>query len=367
MVNIHKMRLKKIKRGLMSGELKMNNLRLPTTIDVNQIISWERNKELVEKPVYQRNKVWSESAKSYLIDSIMRNYPIPPIFMRDKLDLKNRTTIRELVDGQQRINAILEFYNNKFAIKKSQNLELGGKTFDNLTEEQQETFLTYKLVVEKITEKEDSLVFDMFARLNSNSIPLNRQELRNAKFTGEFKVSAYKIATMYREFFKTYNIFSDKKFSRMLDVEFISYLMMELKTGIIDETQQSLDKYYKDNELYEEQFEAYNYFENVLAQLYSIYSNLTPKNIFFSKVYFYDVFKIIANKNQNCKYLHSNKISAALNKLSNEISHLDKLSENDNLFISLNGFKDKHQRHSTNKSSKEFRIKFLEEWIETNG
>ena len=79
----------------------MSNVRIPTTIDVNQLISWENSKELVLQPLYQRNKVWNDSAKSYLIDSIMRDYPIPPIFLRDKLNLQERKTIREVFDGQQ--------------------------------------------------------------------------------------------------------------------------------------------------------------------------------------------------------------------------------------------------------------------------
>ena len=250
----------------------MSDSRFPTTIDINQLISWNASCELVLKPIYQRNKVWNDASKSYLIDSIMRNYPIPPIFMRDKLNLTERKTIREVVDGQQRISTMLDFYNNKFPIKKSQNKELGGKYFCDFSEEEQERFLTYKIIVEKITEKDDSLVFDMFARLNSNNIPLNKQELRNAMFTGEFKVAAYDMSLSYRDMFTKFGIFTTSQLSRMLDVEFISILMLEYDLGIMDITSKTIDKYYQsNNENYPCKNEVFDFMYCILDKLNNIF------------------------------------------------------------------------------------------------
>lgn len=348
----------------MIGEIRMNDIRLPTTIDINQIISWNNNNELVLKPVYQRNKVWNESAKSYLIDSVMRNYPIPPIFIREKLNLKERKTVREVVDGQQRISALIDFYENKFPIKKSQNKDLGGLFFNDLSEEAQERFLTYKIIIEKITEKDDSLVFDMFARLNSNSIPLNKQELRNAKYTGEFKVLAYNLALAYRDMFVKFGIFTSVKLSRMIDVEFISVIMMEYELGIIDVSDKIIDKYYSKNEEYPLREEVSIFMYEILDKLNKILPLIEKRNSkFFSHVYIYDLVGFLKYERDNNIIFDSAKIANRLNLLDEAYDNLDMYAPTHELTISLNSYKDAHQRHSTNKDNKIKRIDFLKKWI----
>ncbi len=340
----------------------MSNVRIPTTIDVNQLISWENSKELVLQPLYQRNKVWNDSAKSYLIDSIMRDYPIPPIFLRDKLNLQERKTIREVVDGQQRITAILDFYNNRIQISKSQNTELGGKFFKDLDEESQEKFLTYKIIAEKITEKDDALIFDMFARLNSNSIPLNKQELRNARYTGEFKVAAYDLAKSFRDTFAKYKIFTTSQLSRMLDVEFISVLMIEYDKGIIDINGLAIDKYYQaNNEHYNLLNEVKNYLFDMLNKINLILPSIeSRKSKFFSPVYLYDLINVLKNQQEKGVEFNAAQIAYKINLLDTAYENLTEIDEENSTFIKLNQYKLEHQRHSTNKINKNNRIKFLE-------
>lgn len=349
----------------MIGEYRMNDLRFPTTIDINQLLSWSTSDELVLKPVYQRNKVWNDFARSYLIDSIMRNYPIPPIFMRDKLNLSERKTIREVVDGQQRISAILDFYNNKLSIKKSQNNELGGKYFNDLSEEEQENFLTYKIIVEKITEKDDSIVYDMFARLNSNSMPLNKQELRNAKFTGEFKVAAYEMSLSYRDMFSKFGIFTNSQLSRMLDVEFISIIMLEYDLGIVDITSSVIDKYYQSkNENYSLRNEVFEFMYYILDKLNKILPLIEKrKSKFFSSVYLYDLINVLKQQREENISFSETNIANRLNLLDTEYENIDMYEETDSIVIKLNKYKDEHQRHSTNKSNKKNRVQFLKDWL----
>lgn len=113
--------------------------------------------------------------------------PIPPIFMRQAIDVATKKTYREIIDGQQRLRAITEFVDNKFSISKSHNEEFGGMYYKDLDEDVQEQFLDYDLFVEVISEKDDTVIYDMFARLNTNNCVLNRQEIRNSKFWGDLK------------------------------------------------------------------------------------------------------------------------------------------------------------------------------------
>ena len=97
-------------------------------ITISDLVQWHEKGELELSPKYQRNNVWNEKAKAYLIDTIVRGLPIPPIFMRQTVDVNTKTTNREIIDGQQRVRAILDFVvAEDFAIKKSHNKELGGK------------------------------------------------------------------------------------------------------------------------------------------------------------------------------------------------------------------------------------------------
>jgi uncharacterized protein with ParB-like and HNH nuclease domain len=60
-------------------------------------------------PPYQRNFIWSISDQQYLIESILKNNPIPNFFL-----LKKENGYLEMVDGQQRSRTMLSFINNQF-------------------------------------------------------------------------------------------------------------------------------------------------------------------------------------------------------------------------------------------------------------
>ena len=100
----------------------------------------------------------------------MKDYPVPPIFLRQKIDVSTMTTSREIIDGQQRLRAILDFYHNKCAWKKNHSGRNQSLFFKDLTDEEKIHFLNYTLFVNIISQEEDSTIFDMFARLNSNSV-----------------------------------------------------------------------------------------------------------------------------------------------------------------------------------------------------
>ncbi|MBA3896782.1 MAG: DUF262 domain-containing protein [Sphingomonadaceae bacterium] len=76
---------------------------------INDFIEWERQKQLELNPFFQRRGVWSDKAKSYLMDTIIRGKPIPKFFIRQKLNVMTKTSLREVVDGQQRLRTILSY------------------------------------------------------------------------------------------------------------------------------------------------------------------------------------------------------------------------------------------------------------------
>lgn len=88
---------------------------------INDFVEWDKNGWLELNPRFQRLSVWSDKAKSYLMDMILRRKPIPEIFIRQKINVSTKTSIREVVDGQQRLRTILFFIKDGFQVSKRHN------------------------------------------------------------------------------------------------------------------------------------------------------------------------------------------------------------------------------------------------------
>ncbi len=91
----------------------------PNNMTIADFAEQVRNRQIVVNPTYQRtDKVWPTSAKSNLIDTILNGYPIPKLIISQATDLDTRQTRKEVVDGQQRTAAIIEFLNNRYSLSR---------------------------------------------------------------------------------------------------------------------------------------------------------------------------------------------------------------------------------------------------------
>jgi len=141
------------------------------------------------QPIYQRQFVWDKIKSSRLIESALLDIPIPIVYLSEEKDGKEN-----VIDGQQRLTAFFSFIDGKFPNNSEFKLaglkvftELNGKKFNELSEEFQDKISTYKMRVIKFKKESDGdLQFEIFARLNTGSVPLNDQELRNCVFRGRF-------------------------------------------------------------------------------------------------------------------------------------------------------------------------------------
>lgn len=364
-----------------NGVIDMLKRKAPKVIQINDIVNWYEKDELDYSPKYQRNSVWNTKAKSYLIDTIIRGLPIPPIFMRQKIDVNTRKTYREIIDGQQRIRAIIDFINDKFVISKMHNELYGNKLFSQLEDDVKESILDYDLFAEIINETDDAVIYDMFARLNTNNCVLNNQELRNAKFWGEFKVAMYNTAAQYRELFYENQIFTDKQFSRMADVELISSLFYLILDGIENETPSILDKLYS---RYDETFDDYEnikmQFDACMVVINQIYDYLNGNVVCFtSKTYFYTLFAVLYNQLFGIKNFSLSRIEifSAENISSNIDVFINKIIDFENIFndcineentknelyIDITKFAKLHKTRTTSKTERYDRIEALNRFI----
>ena len=206
---------------------------------------WRERGELVLAPKFQRREVWNAKAKSFLIDTILRGKPIPKIYMRQDVNPVTRRTTREIVDGQQRLATVLNFVKDGFKVSRTHNSEYGGKHFGELDTETQNEVLKYEFVVDLLQDMPDNEVYDLFARINTYSEKLTSQELRNAKYFGEFKSSVYLLSTDYVTFLRDNKVFSPRGILRMGEAEFISELLLAIQEGIREGNKLTIDAAYK--------------------------------------------------------------------------------------------------------------------------
>ncbi|MBU0516459.1 MAG: DUF262 domain-containing protein [Proteobacteria bacterium] len=196
---------------------------------------------------YQRTStVWPPSARSYLIDTILLSYPIPKFSLYQKTDLKSRRTIKEIVDGQQRSNAIFDFYNDKLRI--SGRSSFSGKKYSDLAEFDQQNFVEYSLSVDLVVGATDEDIRQMFRRINSYTVPLNPEEQRHAIQQGEFKWYIVEITEKYSTILKDIGVFTERNLSRMADARLFTEIFLAFEKGIITYSKTKLDQYYKDND-----------------------------------------------------------------------------------------------------------------------
>jgi Protein of unknown function DUF262 len=200
---------------------------------ITDFLDWEKQKALEINTDFQRGSVWKPAARTMLIDTILRQYPIPKVYLRTKVNVLTQKAVREIVDGQQRIRAILDFAEGKFALTKRAQ-EYKGMRYSNLTEEQKATFLTYPIAVDQLVNAGDEEVLEVFARLNSYTVSLNGAEKRHAKFQGEFKFAIRDASKKWSGFWKDYNILSTQKRVRMQDDALTAEMVGALLEGVKD-------------------------------------------------------------------------------------------------------------------------------------
>lgn len=116
----------------MQNDLKYN-VRSREIVD---LVAAMKNTALTLTPYFQRNLVWRDAHRRDFIDTILRGYPFPQIFLaRGPLDVDKMTASQAVVDGQQRLNAIRDYVDG--------NLEVNGKFFRDLSQKEKEEFLKY--------------------------------------------------------------------------------------------------------------------------------------------------------------------------------------------------------------------------------
>lgn len=199
--------------------------------DLETLVKRIKNNLIKLDPEYQRRHRWSVETASRLIESLILNIPIPIVFISQDVDVDQEvgesTSRYTVIDGQQRLTAIYEFLNDKFPLQGLETLtELNGSRYKDLP-----PFLTRRLDERTIkclridSTVDEQVKYDIFERLNTGSVKLEPQELRNATSRGAFN-DLIKVLAKNPDFMSliqvdSKNPDSSPKVQKMEDVELV--------------------------------------------------------------------------------------------------------------------------------------------------
>lgn len=224
---------------------------MPTSVleqyRVADLIQWHEDKQLLLNPSFQRRAVWNPPAKVFLIDTILRKLPVPKIYMRTRVDLVSKKSYREIVDGQQRLRAIIDFSQDKFALT-TRAKEFAGLRYSEMSSDLKEVFLSYPLAVDQLINASDAEVLEIFSRLNVYNVRLNAAELRHAEFQGALKWAIHETSRRASGIWESLETVSLKQRLRMADDSLVAEMFSIVLKGITDGGQSRIDKFYKDHD-----------------------------------------------------------------------------------------------------------------------
>ncbi|QZN90447.1 GmrSD restriction endonuclease domain-containing protein [Idiomarina abyssalis] len=185
----------------------------PRGMSVQEAYRLFRDDKLIVNRKYQRKLVWTTEEKQNLIDSLIKDYPIPLILLADASEGANQ--IFEIMDGMQRLNAIFSFIENSFPVngkyfdtneftRARQAAESGA--FTPSSKDRCEFFapnvcadiLDYQLAVTTFPIESDKQVTDVFGRINSGGKQLSAQEKRQAGMTDSFSMVVRELSSEIR-------------------------------------------------------------------------------------------------------------------------------------------------------------------------
>jgi hypothetical protein len=255
-----------------------------------------RSEQIIVNKDYQRKLVWKKSHKLDFIDTILKNYPFPEIYLAPgNLDQEKLILVDEIVDGQQRLTTIRNYIEGVDIFGMSNGLSI--KKFNELSPEEKIQFLNYEISVRYLKNVTPDQVREIFQRINKTDYALNPTERINAQWgDSEFVCLAKQIVehsfksdsvvfvmdtktrNEFLEFFHgdsedDESVFSGNDLSRMLALQFIMTLIATMDSGEYFNRNDRLEFYIVNYN------ESFNQALEITERLYSVVKFIKQMNL----------------------------------------------------------------------------------------
>lgn len=200
---------KDIEMEVLDNELDDSSYSISYTVTdrtIQQLREYEKDRFLV-LPSFQRVSVWDNKKKSRFIDSLLRGLPVPSLFFYDLRSKENVMSSENyfVVDGHQRLTAVLEFYTNELKINKTSDIskKWAGKYYKDLDESLKRRFRYRTISItlfNQIDSTSNASLPLIFERINTGSTPLGPQEIREALYYSSYVQNAIRISSENKKF-----------------------------------------------------------------------------------------------------------------------------------------------------------------------
>jgi hypothetical protein len=196
-------------------------------------------------PPYQRRSVWNQAYRDFFIETILLKYPAPAIFIHENISPDGLATY-SVVDGKQRLTTIFDFVEDDFPVADNTLLtQHAGRYFSTLPDDAKKSFWSYQFSVEYLPTTEEATLTNVFDRINRNVARLTRQELRHARFGGEFATATERLNDHLVDVFGTdVPRIATSSRRQMKDVELVAQILLLLENGPQAFSQDDLDDAY---------------------------------------------------------------------------------------------------------------------------
>lgn len=328
---------------------------------------------------YQRKLVWKRSHKFNFIDTILKNYPFPEIYLAPgTLDPIELILIDEIVDGQQRLTTIRNYIEgvDVFADKK-----LPIKRFSELESDEKILFLNYEVSVRYLKNATQDQVREIFQRINKTEYGLNSTEKLNAQWGDsefvcfskqivekEFKSDSviYKIPdeerTRFIKFFHgefdtdQESVFSGNDISRMYALQYVMSILATLDVGEYFSRTDKIDRCIQD---YNEDFYKADEIKNILLHVIDFIGllELSRDSIWFNKANLFTL--IIELSKVDLTGINSELLSEKLNELALNYTMVNLGSDDYKLTTEQSKYFDYAREAVNEKNAREYRGKFI--------
>jgi hypothetical protein len=169
------------------------------------------------------------------------------MFLHQRYDKETRTPYSDLVDGQQRTEAISDFWEGRLVLSSTlPTVRLRRRKIKDLDESDYESLVTYSLPVFDFTDATDADVREAFRRINSHTSVLNAEEKRHANYQGALKWFVSSLAQDLQGYLLSWGVLTEAKIIRMADTRLIAELLLTAKRGLMTIKDEPLDRFYQD-------------------------------------------------------------------------------------------------------------------------
>jgi len=196
-----------------------------TNKKVREIITAVKDGRLIPQPEFQRRLVWTIKDKNHFLDSILKGYPFPEIYLADgEVDLQTGEGTQLLVDGLQRVSTMIQYFD-----ADPQLVVNSVPHYKDLPEDEKRTFLQYDVSVRDLGAISKNEIIEIFQRINATKYSLNDIEINNAIYAGALRQFAERFSE--NNFFIDHSVFTAQDFKRMGDLRFVLQIVISIMAG----------------------------------------------------------------------------------------------------------------------------------------